>query len=190
MAGSVSSRADLLFALYVELGPERSLGALDRRLREIGVSCSLSSLKRYSVRFRWTERVASLEAKASRRREGGNLRAALATHERHSQLARALQGAGGSALQQLIADQARLREMKPADIARLLDLGMRAERDASVGTNDRRRLALAMADLVTEEVVALFERVNAVADEGARARAFAVGLDAIVEDHLESEEAL
>lgn len=186
---TAATRADLLLAVYIELGSERSLALLHSRLTTLGVKTSLSTLKRYSSKFDWPRRVAELEAQAARRREGGHLKAALAIHDRQSQLARALQGAGGAALQQLIADAARIREMKPSDITRLLELGMRAERDAAMGSTDRRRLALAMANLVTEEVVALFERVNSITDEGSRARTFASGLDSIVDEHLRAEEA-
>ncbi|MCC6266806.1 MAG: hypothetical protein IT300_04495 [Dehalococcoidia bacterium] len=184
-----ASRSDLLFAVYVELGSERSLALLHSRLVELGIKTSLSTLKRYSAKFDWPRRVAEVEAQAALRREGGHLKTALAIHDRQSQIARALQGAGGAALQQLIADAPRLREMKPADITRLLDLGMRTERDAAIGSTERRRLALAMANLITQEVVALFERINSITDEGSRARAFASGLDAIVDEHLRAEEA-
>ena len=184
-----SARADLLFALYVELGGERSLALLRDRLYALGVGTSLSTLKRYSSSFDWPRRVAEIEERAARRREGGHVKVALGLHERQAQIARALQGAGGAALQQLISDQARIRDLKPADIARLLELGMRAEREAAIGSTDRRRLAVAMANLVTEEVVALFERINSITDEGSRARAFAAGLDAVVDEHLRIEEA-
>jgi len=188
-ASSSTQRSQLLFAFYFELGPERSLASLVDHLTTLGIHFSLSTLKRYSSRDRWAERVMELDARAARRLDGGNLRTKLALHDRQAQRARALQGAGGAALQQLITDTARIREMKPADIARLLELGMRAEREASHQSGDRRRLALAMANLVTEEVVALFERVNTVTDEGSRARAFADGLDALVDEHLKAEEA-
>jgi len=148
--------------VYVELGSERSLALLHSRLVELGIKTSLSTLKRYSAKFDWPRRVAEVEAQAALRREGGHLKTALAIHDRQSQIARALQGAGGAALQQLIADAPRLREMKPADITRLLDLGMRTERDAAIGSTERRRLALAMANLITQEVVALFERINSI----------------------------
>lgn len=187
---TAATRADLLLAVRMELGSERSLSFVHDHLATLGVKISLSTLKRYSSKFDWPRRIAEFEAQAARRREGGHLQAALAIHDRQSQLARALQGAGGAALQQLIADAGRIREMKPSDITRLLELGMRAEREASIGSADRRRLALAMANLMTEEVVALFERINSITDEGSRARAFASGLDAIVDEHLRAEEAL
>jgi hypothetical protein len=153
------------------------------------VSVSLSSLKRYSSQYSWPEGVAALEEQAAQRRQGGHLTQALALFDRQVQIGRALQGAGGAALQQLISDNARLRDLKPAEIARLLELGMRAEREASGGSSDRRRLALAMANLVTQEVVATFERINTLTDEGSRARAFASALDDLVDEHLRAEEA-
>jgi hypothetical protein len=185
---AAAERAELLFFVYTELGGDRSLSQLHDRLRTVGVSVSLSTLKRYSSSQGWPERIAALDEQAARRREGGHLKQALSLFDRQAQIARALQGAGGSALQQLIADNGRLRDLKPAEIARLLELGMHAEREASGGASDRRRLALSMANLVTQEVVALFERVNSITNEGSRARAFAAGLDDLVDEHLRAEE--
>ncbi len=185
----VRERSDLLLAVYAELGPERSLAALHDRLQGLQVKVSLSTLKRYSAAYGWPARVAEIEAQAARRREGGQVATALALHQRQAQIARALQGAGGAALQQLLNDQSRLRDLKPADITRLLDLGMRTEREAAGAVADRKRLAIAMADLLTQEVVALFERINIINDQNSRARAFAEGLDDIVDEHFRAEEA-
>lgn len=132
--------------------------------------------------------MAGLEEQAAQRRQGGHLSQSLALFDRQAQLGRALQGAGGAALQQLISDNGRLRNLKAVEIARLLELGMRAERDASGGSTDRRRLALAMVNLVTQEVVWLFERINPLVEEGSRARAFATGLDELLDEHLRTEE--
>ena len=51
-----ASRSDLLFAVYVELGSERSLALLHSRLVELGIKTSLSTLKRYSAKFDWPRR--------------------------------------------------------------------------------------------------------------------------------------
>lgn len=181
-------RADLLFAVLVQLGPEGSLELLHLHLRTMGISVSLSTLKRYSSQFAWQERLAEHAAKAANATNDRSLKSALAVHERHVQIARAVQGAGGKALQELLQDDARLEAMRPVDIARLIELGLKAERDALGHSRNRRDAALSLANLITERVVDLFTRVNEGAEPLARARAFALGLDAIIDAYLSAEE--
>jgi len=181
------SRADVLFALYYELGPDRSLSNLHDHLGALGIRVSLTTLKRNCSRYGWQERVAQVDARGASLGERHSLKTALAMHDRHLQLARAVQGAGGSALQHLMRSDARLSDMKPADIVRLLELGIRAERAALEQTATRRDVATVFANIVTHAVVELFERTNSMAEPATRAEAFAGGLDRIVEQHLKEE---
>ncbi len=128
---TASERSDVVFHIYYELGPRRSLTKLRRRLREIDWSISLSTLKLYSSRGGWQQRIAGLDAEAGERRRESSVDAAVAMAERHAQLDRALQGAGGDALSRLLQDDARLSQMKYPEIARLLELGMRAAATAA-----------------------------------------------------------
>jgi len=105
--------------------------------------------------------------------------------ERHAQVARAVQGAGGSALQKLMSSDRRLAEMRPTEIARLLDLGLRAERAASGETADRRDIAVSIWNVLTSEIVQLFKEINEDPDPDARARRFARAVDRIVDEHLD-----
>ncbi len=187
-SSAAERRADIVFALYYQLGAERSLTTLHLQLRALGVAIGLSTIKRYAVRFRWQERIAALEADESRQRNAQGLKAALAMNERHMQLARAVQGAGGSALQRLIQSDNRLAEMKPGEIARLLELGMKSERDSLGAATTRRDVASAVWDVLTQRVVALFIRINDLPDGDARARAFASGIDDIIDEHLKESE--
>ena len=139
---SASQRADIIFVVFHEMGPERSLAKLHLRLISLGVRVGLSTLKRYASRYGWQERLAALDVQASGRRADRSLKAAIGMHERHMQLARAVQGAGGTALQRLMQSDLRLSEMRPAEIARLLDLGIKAERDALGEATVRRDVAL------------------------------------------------
>ena len=177
-------RADIAFALYHQIGPERSLERLHEQLGALGVHISLVTLKRYSVRFGWRERVAQLEAEDVQRQRERGVEHVLAMYDRHAQLARTIQGAGGSALKKLMNSETRLGEMRAAEIARLLDLGLKAERHAFGESSDRREMALATWNAVTSEMVKLFNEVNAEPDPGARARLFAHGVDRIVDRHL------
>jgi len=177
-------RADVAFALYHQMGAERSLKRLHEELRALGVDISLVTLKRYSKRFRWRQRVAELDAEVAQRQRERGLEHILAMYDRHAQLARAMQGAGGSALKKLMSSEARLAEMRAAEIARLLELGLKAERHALGESSDRREMALTTWNAVTTEMVKLFSEVNVEPDPEARARLFAHGVDRIVDRHL------
>ncbi len=182
----VSDRADILFGLYVELGPGRSLKQLHERLSTLGATVSLATLKRYSARFDWQARLAELAAESSERRREGAIERVSQVNERHLQLARALLGAGGTALQRLLGSEVRLASLKPNDIARLLDLGLRAERQTMILEVDRRQIDIAIWNDVLTNVVELFQTANDVEDPLERTSRFADGLDALVQDRFDS----
>jgi hypothetical protein len=177
-------RADIAFALYQQMGDQRSLGRLDQQLRALGVRISLATLKRWSARSRWQERVARLNSEAVQQLQSRGVQHVLAMYERHAQLARAVQGAGGTVLHKLMVNDRRLSEMRPSEIARLLDLGVRAERQAFSESTDRHEMALSIWNTVTTEIVELFNKVSSEPEPEARARLFARGLANIVDRHL------
>ena len=129
-ADATREKADLFFFAYYQYGPDRSILRLYSDLKTMGVRISKSTLKRYSKKYRWQERIADLDTEARQQQNQRAVEGVLAMYKRHTQLGRAMQGAGGSALQQLLADAARLRGMKPGDITRLVESGLRAERSA------------------------------------------------------------
>src|SRR3990172_5273096 len=94
-------RAQIALALYFQKGPGRSLRKLHAQLRSLRVPISLATLKRYSVRFGWAQEIERLAAEARVHHQERGIEQVLAMNDRHAQLARALQGVGGSALQRL-----------------------------------------------------------------------------------------
>ena len=184
----VSDRSEILFGLHVELGPARSLKLLHERLSTLGATVSLATLKRYSARFDWQARLAELAAESSGRRREGAIEQMSQVNERHLQLARALLGAGGTALQRLLGSEVRLASLKPNDIARLLDLGLRAERQTMMLEVDRKQVGIAIWNDVLTNVVELYRAANEVEDPLERTSRFADGLDALVQDRLDALE--
>lgn len=180
---TTEERARIAFGLYVQLRP-RSLKQLHDQLAAVGVQLSVATLKRYSKIFHWQEQLAALERDAADRQHTDGIAQLLAMQDRQAHLARAVQGAGGSALQKLLHSDNRLAAMRPAEIARLLELGLRAERTAVGGASERRDIATAVWNSVTTQIVRLFREVNDEPDAQARARLFARGVDRIVDQHL------
>lgn len=179
-----AQRAEIVFALYYQLRPQRSLRRLYQQLRVLGVRIGQATLKRYSARFDWQRRISDLETEAIQRQRERALGELLAMEDRHAQLGRAMQGAGGSALRTLMNSQPRLARMKGADIARLVEAGLKAERRAVGEAADRRDISLEIWNVVTTEMVALFNEVNSEPESEARAGLFARAVDRLVDTHL------
>lgn len=179
-----AQRADIVFALYYELQPQRSLRRLHQQLRVLGVRIGVATLKRYSARFDWQRRISGLETEAIQRQRERALGDLVAMHDRHAQLGRALQGVGGSALRELMNNEPRLARMKGSDISRLVEVGLRAERSAVGEATDRRAISLEIWNAVTTEMVALFNEVNSEPESEARASQFARAVDRLVDTHL------
>ncbi len=177
-------RAELLFFVYHQRGSDRSMTRLHADLQTMGVRVSVATLKRYSARYGWQERIAALDAEAAQQHTQRSVEDLLAMNERHAQLGRAMQGAGGSALQRLLANDSRLAGLKPADIVRLVDLGLKAERRAVGASSDRREIATETWNDVLFSVAPLFTEINQQPDAGIRARLFARRLDRLVEVRL------
>lgn len=183
-ADSSGERAELLFLAYYQRRPDRSLKGLHSDLKTMGVRISVATLKRYSTKFRWQERIADLDAEARQQQNQRGVEDVLAMNERHTQIARALQGAGGSALQQLLANDSRLGNLKPGDIVRLVDLGLRAERSAVGASSDRREIAIETWNDVVTSVVQVFKEINEEPDPDSRADRFALRIDRLVDARL------
>jgi hypothetical protein len=161
---------------------------LHRQLTASGVSVCLSTLKRYSATFGWQERLSEFDVETRKRRLDRGVEDTLAMHDRHAQLARAVQGAAGSALQRLLNSDTRLAGLRPTEIARLIDLGLRAERSAVGNIVDRREIAVETWNEVVSSVVDIFSEINDEPDERVRARLFAKRLDKLVDRKLAAYE--
>lgn len=187
-SSSFIARANMAYALYVSLGPGRTLAALAEALKAAGVPISLSTLKRYSTQFHWSERLAEAGARAAAQQDQHAVDDMAAILARHRDFARAMTGAGGEGLSRLLKDPQRLAAMKPTEIVNLLLAGMRLELEATSASVDRKDVALSFANLVTTKVVELYQEIASEPDPELRAQQFAVGLDALVDQHLISLE--
>lgn len=182
-ASRTAQKADLVLAVYTTMTP-RSLRGLADQMQALGIAISLATLKRWSGRYGWQARVAAVDAAAAQQHEAQHIARLVAMSERHVQLSRGLLSAGGAALQRLLADDPRLGTLKANEIARLLELGLRAEREATHAALDRAAIATDIWNGVVTTVGGLFSDCNETADATARAQRFAAGLDALVDRHL------
>ncbi len=120
-----SSRQEQAFAVYLEMGPGRSLVALARQLRtERGreQAPSLRTLEGWSGRFRWQERIGEIERKAREEVERQQVEWVKQHRDRLRQEGLLLQQRGIEWLKGKDAD-----EVKAHEAIRAIDTGFKLE---------------------------------------------------------------
>ena len=165
---------------------KQSLPKFQRYLTEAGVPISLGTLKGHSRRFDWQRRLAEANERSERRDQEERLTAAARANESYARLGRAMSGVGGRALQSLLANPDRLERMSPGEIARVIESGIRTESRALGVDQDRNSLAVALLNGVVQRVVPAFLDGNDDPDPARRAERFAVAVDRIGDEWLQT----
>lgn len=177
-------RAETLFLLYVQIGPDRSLDRLAQLLAGAGWPVSLSTLKRYSSSYEWQRRLLTVDAESAARRHTRAVEAISAQAERHAQLGRVFQSLAARAADARLRDIESLGRASLSAIARAGQAGAELERRAISEQRDRQGAAVEIWNRITLELVPAFLELNALADEEIRTDRFVAALDRIVDGHV------
>ena len=175
------AKANLLFGLYVALGPKRSLAAVAEVCTQIGLKAGEKSLKLYSADFHWQDRLAAITEQAGQQ---GDDEAALTIadmNRRQAALGQAMQTAGQHTVK-AINDNSRV--VGPADAARLIDSGSKLQRLAMGEATSRSEVINDTLTAIVKDIITLFKEVNQLADRDDRTREFGTGADAIIGRHV------
>ena len=180
-------RAGLFFALYHALGSARSLETLHSTVIKLGMRVSITTLRRYSINYRWQAHLAELETQEAQ--EAGLAHFALVKrmNVRQAALGRAMQGVAESAIGKL-AEALKVPYAEPMGaqaLARLADIGTKIERLAMGEATTRAEILVSTYSTVVQEFVGLFIVVNDLAEAEERKRQYALGVDAIIDRHLD-----
>lgn len=185
---TVQERARFALAVYAHLGPRRSLDKLQQALAEHEIDVGIATLKRWSARYRWQEQLADIDEGAELQTHADSVRQRVEMLERQGGLGRALQGLGGSALQALMNDQGRVRDLRARDITALIEVGTRLESGTSNEARSRKEIAAQLTNTLLVSVVQLFDDINPSADPEERRQRFAAGLDDIITHFVDDQE--
>ena len=181
----VRAKAEQYFAIYCQLGVARSLKAVREALADMSVSVSHATMERYSKDYEWVRRAAEFDTavtvRVQERQEERAADGVVLMNTRQAALGRALQGKAAQGLQTLQQDL-----LGAGDVAAMARDGVKIERLAMGEATSRQELAVLVINPVIQEIVALFVRVNDLADPELRKREFAVGADAIIAGHLQA----
>jgi len=186
-------RADAFFALYHELGPNRSLELLHKKVAALGLTnYSVKTLKRWSADFRWQSRIAVFDA-AYREAQDKDAAARIdKMNERQAGLGRSLQVIAQSGIKHItdeVVDPAtntlKGKEIPYQDITRLADAGIKIERLASGEVTSRHEIVNDTVNAIVMKIGILFNEVNLIEDPEERSRIFSQKGDAIIEAEKE-----
>jgi len=125
---SASSRQERAFALYLELGPDRSLAELARLIRAepgragLRRALTLRTLENWSARYGWQKRIAELERREREEAERQHLEWVKQHRERLRQEGLLLQQRGVQWLQEKTAN-----EVSASEAVRAIDTGFKLE---------------------------------------------------------------
>lgn len=174
-------RAESFFIFYSLMGFDRSLVSLHKYVTEMGLEISLTSLKRYSTKYGWAKRLQDIDASAESLAATQHVKDVEQMNVRQVKFGTALQKMGHEGLRQLVD---RIPTMTFNDAGVLIERGVKVERLAMGEATDRRELTVQIVEPLVRQIVALFEQVNVLVDENARARQFAIGADSIIVDNF------
>ena len=180
-------RAGLFFSIYHALGPARSLALLHGNLARLGTRVSLNTLKNYSADYDWQARLAEIEAQEMEEQAVSHVALVKHMNVRQAALGRAMQGVAETAIGQL-AEALKAEDAEPMGaqaLARLAEIGTKIERLAMGEATTRAEILVSTYSTVVQEFVGLFIVVNDLAEAEERKRQYALGVDAIIDRHLD-----
>lgn len=192
----VALQAETWFSLYYALGPNRSLALAIERGAKVGLKPrpALNTIKRWSVAYRWQERVGELDAETGRANTARQLQAIQRMNEDQAAI-------GGMGVQLAAFSLERmLRQLRMAeecdkcglaplelgaqDVARVMEVFAKWQRLAMGEVTDRSEIAITIWNIIIMEITQLFLAVNIYEDAEQRKREMTLGIDDIVGRHL------
>jgi len=178
-AQNQKARADALFIVYFDMGPERSLEKLHDHLTELGLKRSLTTLKNYSIKYDWQERLIEEDTRRAEREQADAESVRYKMLERHTRMGQTLQSlamAGMFTFQQAMAQGGSL-EFSPTEIVALAKAGTDLELRASGEPTLRVEITTVLYNVLIARIAHIFKEVNILSTPDARENRFATMVD-------------
>ena len=178
----VAAKAELLFALYIELGSRRSVELLHERCAEVGVEISASTLANYSTNYHWQDRLVAIEAKAREVNDERLVQSIADMNRDQALIGRGLRTWAGSQLG--ILQRSGYVAKTGQEVAATAKVGVEIERLAMGEATSRSEVINDTLTAIVRDIIALFLTVNQLTDRDDRTREFGTGADAIIGRHV------
>jgi hypothetical protein len=175
------ARADSFFIFFSLMGIDRSLEKLHSYVTEMGLNISLTSLKRYSAKYNWQERLQEVQTRKVERMEEHVAGDVVEMNINQAKLGYAMQGIAGMGLTLVKKNPA---VMSPRDAVHMADIGSKIERLARGEATTRQEITNQLVSPIIYNIVTMFQQVNQIKDPEQREREFAISCDAILEQSV------
>ena len=180
------------FDLYLMMGPDRSLARLKETLAELGLVITLNTLKNYSVRYHWQQRLSDAEERAQAQQQESDASTLITMNDRQANLGEVTQRLAAHYLTQTF-DQVRLDPSSvrgtSLDIARLLEAGSKLERLARGEVTNRTEARTQAYSVMVHQISEVFINVARVHNLSPDViEDFTRGADAVVRNALTEDD--
>jgi hypothetical protein len=119
------SKAFEAFAHYRDSGEDRSIVATARHFGKF-----ISTFKTWAWKFHWKDRIFAWETELDRQRQRAQIKGIQEMNTRHITLAFSVLGEVAGQLQKMQARRSKIDELTPLEMARLLEVAVKVERQA------------------------------------------------------------
>ncbi len=185
-------KADILFVMYHQMGPERSLEKLAEVCAKVGLKgTSLKTLKWYSARFDWQRRLLELTVKLREEREQDALRQVEKMNDQHVKVNQSLLALAVAGIQYHQQELERKRsaglpanlKLSIRDIVRLVNQAQMGERLARGQATSRSEVMVEVIGTFVHEFALIFLAVNDIADSEERKREYVRRSDEMLREY-------
>jgi hypothetical protein len=177
---TATKRAESLMLIYHALGPTRSLERLARYITGLGLGTSLKTLKTYSANYEWQVRIRELDQAQAESQQAEHLQLISEMNSNQARLGAALQSVSALSLRNISVNPI----LSARDTGYLAEVGSRLERLARGEATTRQEVAVQMVAPLIQNIVVLFQDINAIPDPARRLREFGMGADRILEEAI------
>jgi len=191
-AAMQKARADAFFIIYYDFGPERSLEKLYQHLAELGLRRALNTLKNYSVKYDWQQRLIEEDTRRQERDAADTEKVRAQMIDRHSKLGRTLQSlslAGMFTFQEAIKAGGKLT-FSASEIVSLARAGADLELRAAGEPTLRVEITMVLYNVLIARIAHIFKECNKLPTEEARESQFAIRVDQAQAKAIEEANAL
>lgn len=183
-------KADSLFLVYYQLGPNRSLEELQKFLATIGQKISLNTLKRYSSDYGWQKRVLEMNTSLKEQKEKKALEQVEEMDNRHARFAQGLFRialAGMKGMQAQIEQSGGTLNLSVDEILRAFRTSQTGERLARGQATSRVEIWIDVVQTVVQEFGLIFMAVNEIKDKDQRQQEFIRLSDEMIRRYYSAE---
>lgn len=182
------ARADAYFIIYYDIGPERSLEKLCDHLTELGLKRSLATLKSYSSKYDWQQRLITEDTRRHDQDLADADKRRFDMMEKHSKIGRTLQTlslAGMLSFQDTMKKKEGRLPFSPTEVVALAKTGIDLELRAAGEPTLKVEITTVLYNVLVARMAVIFKDINQLPTTEARESQYAQRCDQMAVSAIE-----